>query len=86
MHRCVVASVILAASSLAVQAGPTEVTGARGELPLVKVADLNSQYRARTDKHAHWRYRAFYTRWLHNEYVRAGHPVPHPSRRTYSRW
>ena len=33
----------------------------------------------------HWRYRAAYTRWLHNEYTRAGYPVRHHQFRTYVR-
>jgi hypothetical protein len=86
MRRCVVLSAILAASALATQAGPVDVAGTRGELPLVQVADVDSQHRLRSGAHAHWRYRAAYTRWLHNEYVRAGYPVRHPSRRIYSRW
>lgn len=86
MRHCVVVSAILAASVLAAQAGPVDVAGKRGEFPLVHIADLDSQYRGRVGEHAHWRYRAAYTRWLHNEYVRAGYPVRHPSRRIYSRW
>lgn len=84
MRRCVVVSALLAASGLAAQAGPVDVAGKRGDLPLLQVADVDSQPRLR--EHAHWRYRAAYTRWLHNEYVRAGYPVRHPSRRIYSRW
>lgn len=86
MRRCVVVSVLFAASALAVEAGPVDVAGMRGELPLLQVADVDSQPRLRSGEHAHWRYRAAYTRWLHNEYVRAGYPVRHPSRRTYSSW
>jgi hypothetical protein len=45
-----------------------------------RVADLDRPtYRLERHHHAgayaHWRYRAAYTRWLHNEYVVAGYPV-----------
>ena len=42
------------------------------------VADLDRPAhtrRYRGGSHANWRYRAAYTRWLHNEYVVAGYPV-----------
>jgi hypothetical protein len=39
----------------------------------------------RADAYWYWRYRAAYTRWVHNEYVRAGFPVRHPQLRTYVR-
>jgi len=60
--------------------------------PLVlRIADLDTPHhfdRSRygsTDTHWHWRYRAAYTRWLHSEYVRAGYPVRHWSRKTHVR-
>jgi hypothetical protein len=86
MRRCVVACAVLLAAPAAIQASPLDIAGPRGELALVKVADVDSQYRVRSGEYGNWRYRALHTRWLHNEYVRAGHPVRHPSRRTYSRW
>lgn len=53
------------------------------------VADLDRsrtmrqpRYR-RADSHWNWRYRAAYTRWLHNEYVNAGFPVRHYGSPTY---
>lgn len=53
------------------------------------VADLDaprSAYRPyRADVYWHWRYRAAYVRWMHNEYVRAGYPVRHRQFRTYAR-
>jgi hypothetical protein len=60
-------------------------------LPVVPVADLDHATRARThryqqaDAYWHWRYRAAYTRWMHNEYVRAGYPVRPRHSRTYVR-
>jgi hypothetical protein len=86
MRRYIFASALLAASCLAADAGPVGISGARGELILVRVADCDTHYAGRMDRRADWRYRAFYTRLLHNEYMRAGYPVRHPSRRTYSRW
>jgi hypothetical protein len=48
---------------------------------VVPAADLDWTGRAGRSRHSradwHWRYRAAYTRWLHNEYVRAGYPVRH---------
>jgi hypothetical protein len=46
---------------------------------LIPVADWGDTRHGRTDWH--WRYRAAYMRWLHNEYVRAGYPVHHYRRR-----
>lgn len=86
MRPCALAYAILVAGCLSAQAGPIDVTGARGELPIVRVADLDGHYRSSAGERANWRYRASYTRWLHNEYLRAGYPVRHPSRRTYVRW
>lgn len=47
--------------------------------PVTLVADLDAPAYAhrpgRADSYWHWRYRAAYTRWLHNEYVRAGYPI-----------
>jgi hypothetical protein len=45
---------------------------------VMRVADLDRP--ARVHRHhrqyyQYWRYRAAYTRWLHNEYVVAGYPV-----------
>jgi len=56
---------------------------------VVRVADMDAPHHSahgRADSYRHWRYRASYVRWLHAEYVRAGYPVRHPSRRTYRRW
>jgi hypothetical protein len=59
-----------------------------GGSAVVRAADLDSRgyghaYRSRG--HWDWRYRAAYTRWMHNEYLRAGYPVGHPHFRTYAR-
>lgn len=57
----------------------------------VPAADLDNPMhtgtyrRNRADAYFYWRYRAAYTRWMHNEYVRAGHPVRHRQFRTYAR-
>ena len=50
------------------------------ESPLILAADLDAPARAhpghgRADSYGNWHYRAAYTRWLHNEHVRAGYPV-----------
>jgi hypothetical protein len=56
---------------------------------LMRVADLERPLSRRhahhrhVDTYWHWRYRAHYTRWLHNEYVNAGYPVRHANSRTY---
>jgi hypothetical protein len=45
---------------------------------VTRVADLDRPSYARHSRHRghwQWRYRAAYTRWLHNEYVVAGYPV-----------
>jgi hypothetical protein len=47
---------------------------------VVRVADLDRSTYTRTHRELasgrwSWRYRAAYTRWLHNEYVVAGYPV-----------
>jgi hypothetical protein len=46
---------------------------------VVRIADLDRPAGARrlhrANAYAHWRYRAGYIRWLHNEYVVAGYPV-----------
>lgn len=58
---------------------------------VVPVADLDRPMHAdaygrnRADAYFYWRYRAAYTRWMHNEYVRAGYPVRHRQFRTYAR-
>lgn len=55
---------------------------------IVRIADLDRPSRAgryRADAYWYWRYRAAYTRWMHNEYSRAGHPVRHRQFRTYAR-
>jgi len=57
---------------------------------VVPVADLDHAtpartYRHRADAYWHWRYRAAYTRWMHNERVRAGYPVRPRHSRTYIR-
>jgi len=57
----------------------------------VPVADLDRAAHARTYRHYHadaywhWRYRAAYTRWMHNEHVRAGYPVRLRHSRTHMR-
>ena len=57
----------------------------------VHVADLDHAVHARAYRHYHadaywhWRYRAAYTRWMHNEHVRAGYPVRLRHSRTYTR-
>lgn len=62
-----------------------------GPSPVVRVADLDAplqRYGHRAylaDSYWQWRYRAAYTRWIHNEYVRAGYPVRHRQFRTYAR-
>ena len=59
--------------------------------PVVRVADLDrpmhthSYRHYRADSYFYWRYRAAYTRWIHNEYVRAGYPVRHRQFRTMTR-
>jgi hypothetical protein len=53
---------------------------------VTRVADLDRPaigHPYRRDSYAHWRYRAAYTRWLHNEYVVAGYPVNQYRARTY---
>src|SRR5262245_7250670 len=57
-------------------------------LAVTRVADLDRPASRRagyrqTDTYWHWRERARYTRWLHNEYVNAGYPVRHAYSRTY---
>jgi hypothetical protein len=56
---------------------------------VITVADLDrtaGTHRIhRADAYWHWRYRAAYVRWMHNEYVRAGYPVRHRQFRTYAR-
>jgi hypothetical protein len=86
MRTCAVACTICVAGSLSAQASPVDVAGTRGDLPIVRVADLDGHHRSSAGERANWRYRATYTRWLHNEYVRAGYPIRHPSRRIYVRW
>lgn len=57
----------------------------------VNIADLDRAAHAHTYRHYHadaywhWRYRAAYTRWVHNEHVRAGYPVRLRHIRTYMR-
>jgi hypothetical protein len=52
----------------------------RPESPVILAADLDAAARphaghGRADSYWNWHYRAAYTRWLHNEYVRAGYPI-----------
>lgn len=61
---------------------------AGGDSAVIRVADLDrpplqrhARYR-HADTYWHWRHRARYTRWMHNEYVNAGYPV-HAYRHTY---
>ncbi len=44
---------------------------------VTRVADLDRPHPYRARGHWYWRERAAYTRWLHNEYKNAGHPVRH---------
>lgn len=44
---------------------------------VTRVADLDRPHPYRARGHWYWRYRAAYTRWLHNEYKNAGYPVRH---------
>ena len=61
------------------------------ESPVIRAADLDrpmhthSHRHYRADSYFYWRYRATYSRWLYNEYVRAGYPVQHRQFRTYKR-
>lgn len=57
---------------------------------VVPAADLDRPARdtyrtGRADSYWYWRYRAAYTRWMHNEYSRSGFPVRHRQFRTYAR-
>ena len=55
---------------------------------MTAVADLDARdrvYRHRDSDGYRAHYRAAYTRWLHNEYVRAGYPIEHKQYRTYVR-
>ena len=77
--------VLCAAPAVAFQrlAPPAEAT-----LPVVRIANLDrpADYRAyRGDPHGNWRYRAAYSRWLHNEYKNSGYPVRHRHYRVYAR-
>jgi hypothetical protein len=59
-----------------------------GDTIAERIADLDRPMsgpntRVRRDTTAHWRYRAAYTRWLHNEYVVAGYPVNQYRSSTY---
>ena len=79
-------AVTLMTPALAFERLPQPTAGA----PLVtSVADLDTSPRVRGDRYRgsdvrwQWRYRAAYTRWLHNEYSRAGYPVQHRQFRTY---
>lgn len=60
------------------------------ESPVIRAAGLDRSlhthsYRRRADAYWYWRYRATYSRWMYNEYVRAGYPVQHRQFRTYKR-
>ena len=74
------AFVLLAATSVPVFATSLEKPS-RTDSAVVLAADLDAPTRAhqpghgRVDSYWNWRYRAAYTRWLHNEYVKAGYPV-----------
>ena len=56
---------------------------------VARVADLDRPTYTRrhryhgAERRWHWRHRAAYVRWLHNEYVRSGYPVRHYHSRTY---
>ena len=84
--RRVAAGLLGAAILMAPAAAFERLPQPRADNPLVTpVADLDTPRRARSDMRWHWRYRAAYTRWLHNEYARAGYPVEHRQFRTYVR-
>ena len=91
--RCTIAFMALALTlccppALALDRLPSPGSDASSVIP---VADLDRQMhtdtyrRHRADAYYYWRYRAAYTRWMHNEYVRAGYPVRHRQFRTYAR-
>lgn len=73
---CFAAALTLwAGPALAIDRLPAPATA---DTNVVAVADLDRSARVRTHRsgsHGNWRYRAAYTRWLHNEYVVAGYPV-----------
>lgn len=73
------AFVLLAATS--VPALPSSLEKPSGTTSrLILAADMDAPAHARpghgrVDSYWNWHYRAAYTRWLHNEYVRAGYPI-----------
>ncbi|MBX9588524.1 MAG: hypothetical protein K2X43_04415 [Hyphomonadaceae bacterium] len=79
---------VWAAPTLALDRLPQPGAAASAVVP---VADLDrplpapARRPARAEADWHWRYRAAYTRWVYNEYVRAGYPVRHRQFRTYAR-
>jgi hypothetical protein len=73
------AFVLLAASSVSVAASALDQPS-RIDSPVILAADLDAPARmhsghGRPESYWNWRYRAAYTRWLHNEHVRAGYPI-----------
>jgi hypothetical protein len=72
----VIALVAMALPDPALSLGPADRPASQPAI--TRVADLGPS--AHGHARASWHYRAAYTRWLHNEYVRAGHPVRHHCR------
>jgi hypothetical protein len=73
------ALVLFAATSVPALASSLDKPS-RTDSPVILAADLDAPARAqpgqgRVDSYGNWRYRAAYTRWLHNEYVKAGYPI-----------
>ena len=93
------AALRLTAVLVAIGFGPAAQAVALERLPrpqpgashVSRVADLETRPFARTHRNRdanpywQWRYRAAYTRWLHNEYVHSGYPVEHRQYKTYAR-
>jgi hypothetical protein len=84
--RRMAAGVLCAAMLVAPVAAFERLPQPKADTSLVTpVADLDGPRHARIDTRSQVRYRAAYTRWLHNEYARAGYPVQHRQFRTYVR-
>ena len=79
MRMGATALVLLTATAVPAFASPLEKP-LRADSPLILAADMDAPARAhpapgRADTYWNWQYRAAYTRWLHNEYVKAGYPI-----------
>ena len=93
MRNLVVATVLASALTLSATPAPALDLTHRPDTSapvVVPVADLDRAgpvraYRYHADAYWHWRYRAAYTRWMHNERVRAGYPVRLRHNRIYVR-